>query len=82
MNLFKFVKYLLGVAMLLFAKLSGLLLLLGGAVSLGGLVLVVIRLQQHKSVLPMLICICGAAALLFSAAAQVPPLRIIDLLYF
>lgn len=81
MNLLKFTKYLLGLAMILFLKIPGLLWLLGAAVLFGGALFLARRVQQHRSVVPVAVWTAVVAGALFVLAWQLPDIRLFDLLY-
>ena len=82
MNVWKFLKYLLGLGLILGMKLPGILYLAGAVILVGGTVCLVRQKMQHRPVLPVLLGTLCVPGLLFLGAHLLPDIRVFELLYF
>ena len=82
MDLLKFVKYLMGLALVLFVKLPGLLWVLGSVILFGAMLFLAKRFQRQMAIWPVVVWTTAVVGVIFTLAWQLPDIRLIDLLYF
>lgn len=81
MNLLKFAKYLIGLVLVLFVKLPGLLWVLGSVILFGAMLFLAKRFQKQMALWPVLLWTTVMVGGIFALAWQLPEIRLIDLLY-
>lgn len=81
MNLLKFAKYLIGLVLVLFVKLPGLLWVLGSVILFCAMLFLAKRFQKQMALWPVLLWTTVMVGGIFTLAWHLPEIRLIDLLY-